>query len=125
MTQTLPADLGHCYSLLFTGDAEQKNDNHLKSILCYEECRMTAEQLITKNNMFAYALFRSARKEAQSLILMGFEKRAYRMLKKLHEKQLTGGNQYDHLFITTHLMQLSFKYEPKKFDYFKKIFDGA
>ena len=45
MTQTLPADIRHCYALLFTGDTEQKQGNYLKATLCYEECRMTADRL--------------------------------------------------------------------------------
>ena len=114
--------MGHCYSLLFIGDAEQKIENHLKAILCYEECRMTAEDKVPQEAIFAYTLFRAARKEAQSLILMGFEKRAYRMLKKLHSKNITGGNNYDQIFIITQLMQLSQKHEPAKAQYYMDIF---
>ena len=105
MTHTLPRDLTHCYSLMFTGDAEQANNNFLRAALCFEECRMTAEKAITQNSIFAYSLFRAARKEAQMLIFLGAKKRAFRMLRKFTNQGYGGGNMYDRLFIYS---QLSF-----------------
>ncbi|WDE98789.1 hypothetical protein PQO03_13180 [Lentisphaera profundi] len=47
MTYTLPKDLTHCYALLFTGEAEYKDGKHLRAMLCFEECRMLAEQKLS------------------------------------------------------------------------------
>ena len=54
MTYTLPKDLTHCYALLFTGESEYKDGKHLRAMLCFEECRMLAEQKIVYNEIFNY-----------------------------------------------------------------------
>ena len=86
MTFPLPSQLRHCYSLLFTGDSECKRDNDLRAMLCYEECRLTAENLMTESSLFAYPYFRALRKETQALINLDGKKRAYRNLKKALKK---------------------------------------
>ena len=111
MTNTLPRDLTHCYSLLFTGDAEQKNGNHLKAAMCFEECRIRAEVQLKNNEIFHYSLFRAARKEAQMLILLGAGKRALRMLKKLLSKNYHGGATHDRMFIYAQMAFLNCKYK--------------
>jgi len=120
MTNTLPREITHCYSLLFTGDAEQKNKNYLRAALCFEECRMLAEIHLDQNPILAYALFRSARKEAQMLILLNAEKRAFRMLRKLMNHNYVGGNSFDRLFIYSQLSFLAEKVSQSKNNSYEK-----
>jgi len=122
MTNTLPREITHCYSLLFTGDAEQKNKNYLRAALCFEECRMLAEIHLDQNPILAYALFRSARKEAQMLILLNAEKRAFRMLRKLMSHNYIGGNSFDRLFIYSQLSFLAEKVSQSKNNTYKNYF---
>ncbi len=119
MTCTQPRELTHCYSLLFTGEAEQKKTNYLRAALCFEECRMTAEKAVTKNSIFAYALYRAARKEAQMLIFLDAKKRAFRMLNKLINQKILGGNSYDRLFIYSQLSFLAEKLSPSQTSNYK------
>jgi tetratricopeptide (TPR) repeat protein len=121
MTNTLPRDLTHCYSLLFTGDAEQKSGNLLKALMCFEECRILAESSLESNEVFRYSLFRAARKEAQMLILLGGYKRALRMLKKLMAKNYTGGALHDKMFIYAQMAYLSAENKNLELKYIKKI----
>ena len=123
MTCTLPRELTHCYSLIFTGEAEQKNENYLRAALCFEECRMLAEKALIHNPIFAYALYRAARKEAQMLIYLDAKKRAFRMLRKLLSKQHEGGNNYDRLFIYSQLSFLAEKLAPCKAPSYEMHFD--
>ena len=114
MTKPISKDLSHCYSLLFTGDMEARNNRYVRAVLCFEECRKNSQKKSHYDSVFAYCLYRAARKEAQLLIELGAQSRAYRMLRLLDKAGIEGGDEVDRMFILTQLIYLSSKLDRVK-----------
>ena len=120
MTKPLSADLTHCYSLLFTGDLEVRQNRYVKAILCFEECRKAAQEKCRVDSVFAYCLYRAARKEAQLLIELGAKSRAYRVLRKVDALNICFGELVDKMFVLTQLIYLRTQMDPKRTVAFKE-----
>ena len=118
MTKPLSGELSHCYSLMFTAEQEMRQGRLVKAALCFEECRKTAIRKFKDDTIFAYCLFRAARKEAQLLISLGASARAYRVLRQVDKLNINQGEYTDQLFILTQLVYLSSKREVNRLKYY-------
>ena len=122
MTRALSEELNICYTLLFTGDSELKRGCHIKALLCFEDCRKTAEGLLKNDSVYAYCFYRALRKEAQLLRVLGLNKRAYKVLSKVNSSINNECSSIEKLFVLLQLYDLSEEFEPSKTaEYFRRL----
>lgn len=122
MTRTLSEDLNFCYTLLFTGERALKNSCYLKALLCFEDCRKSAEKLLKVDSIYLYCFFRALRKESQVLRFLGLNKRGYRVLKNSVLKFDEEWHSTDKLLVLLQLFDLSEQFEPsRRAEFFKML----
>jgi len=121
MTRALSSNLNFCYTLLFTGDSEMKRGCFIRALLCFENCRQKAEELIVEDSVYQYCYFRSLRKEAQCLRYMGLHKRCYKVLQGYRNFGKDDWHSQEKLFVLLQLFDLSEQFEPQKSDYYFEL----
>ena len=122
MTRTLSEDLNFCYTLLFTGERALKSSCYLKALLCFEDCRKSAEKLLKVDSVYLYCFFRALRKESQVLRHLGLNKRSYRVLKSSVLKVDAEWHSTDKLLALLQLFDLSEQFEPgRRAEFFKML----
>ena len=114
MTRALSEDLNICYTLLFTGDSELKRGCYIKALLCFEDCRKTAERLMSDNSIYSYCYYRALRKESQMLRILSLHKRAYKILSRAVGNLDDSCHSMEKLLVLLQLYDLSEEYEPSK-----------
>ena len=128
MTRALSEDLNICYTLLFTGDSELKRGCHIKALLCFEDCRKTAEKLMKDNSVYSYCYYRALRKESQMLRILGLHKRGYKILSRAVKNLDETCHSMEKLFVLLQLYDLSEEFEPSKtneyFEYLNNESEG-
>ena len=121
MTRTLSSDLNFCYTLLFTGDTEMKRGCYIRALLCFENCREKAEELIVEDTIYRYCYFRALRKEAQCLRYLGLHKRCYRVLQGYSSFSQDKWHSQEKLFVLLQLFDLSEQFEPQKSEIYLEL----
>ena len=126
MTRTLSEDLNICYTLLFTGESELKKGCFMKALLCFEDCRKTAEELMKDNSVYMYCYYRALRKESQCLRQLGLHKRSFRILKRSLDLQDENWHSTEKLFIYLQLQDLAEVYESENVEkYFQMLINES
>ncbi|MCH2207005.1 MAG: hypothetical protein MK132_14205 [Lentisphaerales bacterium] len=121
MTGPLSESLNYCYSLMFTANKHSEKGCFIKAMLCYENCRKVSYENLAESSVYSHCYMRSVRKEAQLLINLGLNRRAYLTLRDALKNVSEGFHSMDKFLVLAQLSDLSVTYAKHRIEEYNSL----